>query len=199
MMKRNRLAGGLSAVVLVLCMGRPLAHAQETEICNDMIDNNGDGLIDCQDAACRATIGCSDFNNDPGRITLRQRPYLDVLRVHGHFSSATPLDPIADGVGILLANANGDVFRVNLQPGDMVVRGKGIWSFHSSAAAGAGGVASLQIVKQHNLYLVYLLAYGDLTAATVPAMYFEIVAGGEVGWREADWTRTSNGWLTGLR
>jgi len=198
-MKRIHLTVGLTALALVLCMGRPLAYAQETEICNDMIDNNGDGLIDCQDAACRATVGCSDFNNDPGRITLRQRPYLDVLRVHGHFTSATPLDPIANGVGILLANANGDVFRANLQPGDMIARGKGIWSFRSSAASAGGGVASLQIVKQRKLYLVYLVAYGDLTAATVPSMYFEIVAGGEVGWRDANWTRTSNGWLTGLR
>ncbi|MFK7809929.1 MAG: hypothetical protein AB8F74_19145 [Saprospiraceae bacterium] len=43
----------------------PLTGACLTEICNDGIDNDGDGLIDCFDCEdCYAAAGCGDNDND---------------------------------------------------------------------------------------------------------------------------------------
>lgn len=34
------------------------------EVCNDSIDNDGDGLIDCQDSDCIASANCQEICND---------------------------------------------------------------------------------------------------------------------------------------
>ncbi|MFT6868072.1 MAG: hypothetical protein ACJA08_002922, partial [Cyclobacteriaceae bacterium] len=38
-----------------------LATAFGQEICNDGVDNNNDGYIDCYDELCANTADCSDF------------------------------------------------------------------------------------------------------------------------------------------
>lgn len=52
---------GITAVVAILAIGisAPLAAADWLEVCNDGLDNDGDGLIDCRDETCARLPGCS--------------------------------------------------------------------------------------------------------------------------------------------
>jgi cysteine-rich repeat protein len=167
------------------------------EICSDLFDNDGDGLIDCEDPDCPV---CPQIFKDPAVISLRPTRPSDKLKVQGGFIPLTPIDPLQEEVGILLDNASGIIYRALLEPGDMVGVGKHtriIKFIDKTARDGTGlrgGLYKVQFFTRAGRVHVKVLAYGDLGAATLPTMALQVKIGDDVFYTRGDWKRTSHGW-----
>jgi cysteine-rich repeat protein len=165
------------------------------EICDDLLDNDGDDLIDCFDPDCTV---CPPIKRDPGYIRFLPGP--DSLSIHGRIEPTTPIDPATEQVGILLTNENGAIYRGVLVPGDMVSGGGQIQNFKfvdRDAKLGLGirqGLGKVMIYKRSNAYSVYITAYGDLSAATLPDMTIQLVVGNDVFQNTGTWKPKSYGW-----
>jgi cysteine-rich repeat protein len=174
------------------------ADCMKEEICTDLIDNDGDDLVDCFDPDCAA---CPPIQRDPAHIRLAG-PGLDEFTLHGRIVPLTPIDPSTETVAVLVSNENGVIYRGELQPGDMGGRGgKAVpWRFTDRKAAKQGnglrdGIARLSIAKtQGGPYVVNILAYGDFSAATLPDMTVQFVVGDDAFQNTGTWKQVSYGW-----
>jgi TQXA domain-containing protein len=176
------------------------ATCRGEEICNNLLDDDHDGLIDCDDTSCPA---CPLFERDPAAIVFRKLAAHDKFKVHGRVVVDGPVDFLTQPFGILLTNANGVIYRGELQPGDLkIAGGGGGGSFVDKAAAtGAGsrdGLAKVRIVDKGAYLNVTLLAFGDLRAATLPTMGVQVLIGGRVAYYKSEWRQTGSGWVLKL-
>jgi TQXA domain-containing protein len=162
------------------------------EICRDLIDNDGNGLIDCEDPAC----ACERIKKDPAAIVLNQgKP--DVFRLHGLLIPLTAMDPSADGLRIIVTNANGVVFNSGLQPGDLKrVRNRFAFTDRTATTAQGrySGIQKVRLTKQRGRYRLTLRAFGTLDSATLPVMTVQIVVGDDAFFNKGEWRRTRRGW-----
>ncbi len=72
---------------LPLCVGDPRCHVLGTEICNNGVDDNDDGLIDCKDPQCASFPGClphmcDDANPDCTDPACEMNPKCKDLKCH---------------------------------------------------------------------------------------------------------------------
>src|SRR5205085_631968 len=81
------------------------ANCHPLEICLDLIDNDGDGQVDCLDPDC----DCLPIGRDPGAIRFGHPGAGDLFAVHGSLKPGSALDPTTDAISFLLTNANGEV------------------------------------------------------------------------------------------
>jgi hypothetical protein len=188
------------------------------EICNNMVDDDGDMMVDCADSAdcppgmqtcganCMFVAGCQPILQDPATITFDGGDDgLDELRIHGRFAFTTPFDPEAEGFGFVVSNADGVVYRGKLAPGTVVSKSASgrRYLFRDRAASATGGFANIGVRKRKirgTSYLVFRVrTYGDLSAATLARMTTQVTIGNEVGSLTADWTQTPSGWRLALR
>jgi cysteine-rich repeat protein len=168
------------------------------EICTDLIDNDGDGLIDCFDPDCAP---CPPIMRDPAHIRFRDG--LDQFQFHGRVDPETPIDPSTETVAVLITNENGVIYKGILQPGDL--SGKGAravpWRFTDRKAAKAGeslrdGIARVSINEtMAGYYVVNVMAWGDLSSATLADMTLQLVIGDDVFQNTGTWKQKSYGWL----
>ena len=160
------------------------------EICTDLLENDGDGLIDCDDPDCN----CQVFARDPTTIAFRTRPSLDRLRGHGRMVLANPNAMFTSPVGFLVTNVNGEVYRV-VVPGSALqpFTGKGA-KLSNPAARTSGGLAKVRIMPRRGYYQVRFVAFGDLTRATLPLMSIQVSLAGENAFYRAEWRRRPYGW-----
>lgn len=49
---------------LLACSDDSNNQESQVEICNDSIDNDGDGFIDCEDSNCSTSTSCEEICND---------------------------------------------------------------------------------------------------------------------------------------
>lgn len=188
------------------------------EICNNLIDDDADMLIDCDDpdctpltlptcdAACQEVPPCQPIEDDPAIIRFSsnaEKP--DYFKIHGRFRLGSgEMYPDVENFGILLTNANGVVYRGELEPGLLVKKsgGKGRFKFRDRfAKKGLGTSDGLSRVGIRPRafsgvdYIVFSLrAYGDLSAATLADMTTQVVVGNDVGSLSATWKQRPNGW-----
>jgi cysteine-rich repeat protein len=176
------------------------AECRVEERCTNLHDDDGDGLIDCEDPDCPT---CEPIRRDPATITFKhtlERATPDMLRMHGSIVPKTPIDPIAEGLGMVLSNANGVVYRAFLLPGDL--SGKStthMWFIDRTAGRGRGvrdGIYRISIARRGERCFFSLLAYGDLRAATLPTMTVQVMVGDDVFFYKSEWKRTAKGWKT---
>jgi len=90
-----RAAAGLAAAGAFIfvftaskCQNETIFPPYVAEICNDNIDNNGDGKIDCADPTCDGSAACTvsiSIDVLPGIITT------DSLKLSGHQTNATSI------------------------------------------------------------------------------------------------------------
>src|SRR5579863_3225539 len=63
------LCGDPSNCMLPACVGDPRCHVPGTEICNNCVDDNDNGLIDCADPQCVNFPGCQPGHTcDPNHV-----------------------------------------------------------------------------------------------------------------------------------
>ena len=168
-------------------------------MCNDMVDNDCDGLIDCADPDCNGVPPCPVARKDPTLITFGRSGGLDSIRGHATLDTA-PVDVASMPVGVLLSNPAGEVYRAVLPPGSFTVSPKGtIFRYSNRDARTTGGIYGMKIKQRDGGYAFSFAAYGDLSAATDPLMRLQIYIGNDPGARPfittaAPWTQTPSGW-----
>ncbi|TFH24133.1 MAG: hypothetical protein E4H03_04410 [Myxococcales bacterium] len=99
------------------------------EICDNLIDDDRDGVFDCADEDCAPTgcdstcmfTRCGCIANDPAIIKVPTAGKTGFWRVHGRIAIdlAFAPDPSVDGMSILLTNANGLIYKAVIGPGEM--------------------------------------------------------------------------------
>jgi hypothetical protein len=198
----------------------PPATAGTFEDCNNLVDDDGDGKIDCRDRDCapdaRDTLCdegctldqlCEKFIKDPGLITYGWRTGThDRLVLHGRFLLKKPsLLPMQNGFTFEMSNEDGVFYRIFLDETQFKVnrRGTGFLFLDKSSrdlgeSSPSRGVYKVSL-KQRNYsgvpYVSFrLVTYGDLGGATHVEMTTQLSAGGATGGLTAEWSARYGAW-----
>jgi cysteine-rich repeat protein len=166
----------------------------KVEICGNMIDDDGDGLIDCLDGDCPP---CLPIEKDPGLIKFGpEGAGHDVLMVHGALSPAAPLDVANEAVGILLTSSSGVIYQVELPAGALQESSSMLFKYRNrDALLARSGVWKIDVHRRRRGgYTFRIKAYGDLSAATDAFMTVQWHVGGEVFVNSSAWEKTTRGW-----
>jgi hypothetical protein len=168
------------------------------EICNNMIDDDCDGLVDCADPDCDNVPPCPVARKDPTLIKFARPGSLDLIKGHATLDT-TPLDVRATSVGVLLSNPSGVIYQAALPGSALTPDGSGkTFRYRNSGARTAGGIYSLKVKLRHNdSYSFSFASYANLSAATDPRMRLQFYIGGTPKpfiTTNAPWTSTGNGW-----
>jgi cysteine-rich repeat protein len=166
------------------------------EICGDLTDNDGDGLVDCDDPDCPT---CLPIFQDPAKIQFKEKSP-DVFDVHGRVVPQASADPRTRGLGIVVTNADGVVYRAFLSPGDLAGSTPSfLWFADRTARHGRGlraGIYRMTLRTRRGHYFFRLRSYGDLSRATLPVMTVQFLLGDETFSSKSEWKRTRTGWKT---
>jgi len=172
------------------------------EICTNTIDDDGDGAVDCDDTTC----GCLPILRDPAVIRFaakrpkssKARQHPDFFRVHGRLEPTTAHDAVAEGFTVVVTNPNGIIYKARLFPGDMERRWSAVRFTDKAARHGNGTRDGLSRVKMtrstKGAIIVTVEAYGDFSAATLPAMTIQIGIGDDMFLTKGAWTQRRYGW-----
>ncbi len=193
-----------------------------SEICDNGIDDDQNGLVDCQDEVRCPTLGlvclpsCQELNRpcmpilrDPAVIRFYE-DRLDHFRVHGRVvvdPDGLNMDELA--FGISLYNELGPIYQGSLLPGDLQPRGRATGKRHRFRDADArdssgirGGIEKVSTRRRRIGGVWYLTfrvrVWADLSAATVPLMTTQFYNVGGSAFLTAEWRRTPVGWKLGL-
>jgi cysteine-rich repeat protein len=172
------------------------SSCRSTEICNDLLDNDGDGLVDCEDPDCGP---CPPIQRDPAAIVLRPGR-TDLLKIQGGITPSAPLDPASVPTGLLMTNANGVIYRVVLPAGALQPIGHGHFRYTNKLAprSPTGGLYKIDMFLRDGIWHLKIAAYADLSAATLPTMAAQFLAGEQVYLNKSEWRRRANGWHLAL-
>lgn len=185
--------------------GCPATCVPVPEVCNNMLDDDCDGLIDCDDTA-DCPPPCPSIKKDPSTIKFGPPGAgLDAFKSHGRVEPTESVDVTANVVGWVVSNARGAVYRGVLQPSDWTVNTRGtVFRYvDKEARLGAGrgkrdGIAKakLRITRGGTSYGYKVLAYGDLSAATDPDMTIQFYLGNpsKTYSHSEPWKHTKAGW-----
>ncbi len=180
------------------------------EICNNFIDDDGDGLIDCDDTAdcpeggttcgadCLEVVACQRPTSDPASIRFYDDSVsLDRFRMHAQFIPETLVDPAVEGFSIQIINAGGVVFSGQVLGTDLAIKRQGKrFRFHGRTPdrRHTAGIYYLLVKKKAEKYAFRLRAYADLSAVDGPRMTTHVVIGNDGASVTADWTAVRHGW-----
>ena len=161
------------------------------EICDNQVDDNGNGLIDCEDPECPV---CPPITKDPAILSFRPNG-LDTLKIQGGMTipNGGTINPLQARLGFLFDNPNTVLLRQLLPPGSLAGGGNS-FKYRNTAAKTNGGIYILQLKLKQGIYHVLVRAYGHLQAATVPTMGVQIIFGDTVFATKATWMKTTHGW-----
>jgi hypothetical protein len=192
-----------------------------SEVCNNMVDDDGDGLLDCVDPDCETNgaqtcgdtcefvNGCKCVEDDPAIIKFGKSGKLDFLKIHGRVMVAlADVDPLVTGFGFHLGNANGTIYQADLPGSELIPRSFDRWKYkNKSAKAGADANTSwkglFQVGLRHRIidgvpFLTFKIkAYGpdfDLTA-TLAEMTTQVYGFDDAAFLTATWRQKKSGWL----
>jgi cysteine-rich repeat protein len=169
------------------------AECHLIELCHNQVDDDHDGLIDCEDPRC----ACLPIEKDPGVIRFGPAGAgEDYFTVHGSFNPASTMDPSTESVGVLLTNATGILFSADLAGGAVHQVGRQKFRFRDNAAKLAhSGLWSLEIRwRPGRGYVFRAKAYDDLAAATEALMTVQFHVGDDAFMNSSEWQQTSRGW-----
>ncbi len=184
------------------------------EDCNNFLDDDGDGDIDCADLDCAdpgnpnvgidtcgndcaVDLACQKILRDPAKLIFGRNGRLDRFKIHGRILQQASIDLSTAGLTIMLSNANGVILQEQLSPGQMVSRGSW-YRFRDRDARFNGGFFIAKVKPRTIKGIDYLhfsvMMFGDHAAATLPTMTTQIAIGGHTATLTRDWTATSRGW-----
>ena len=152
-----------------------------------------------READAGASIRVFDTGSSPARH--------DYIKFHGRIIPTTPIDPGAEIISVRLTNASGLIYSVDL-PAGLIVGNRPFdskkWKFKDTTAKVLGpgsahhGVFRMRFKRRQEetgiAYPFFFTAYGDLSAATVPTMTFQIQIGNDVGAVTRTWTGEPGRW-----
>lgn len=187
------------------------------EICNNFIDDDSDGLIDCDDvldcpvgqetcgAFCETIMACMPPRNDPAKIRFgRNEGDPDHFRIHAQFAPGTEVDPPFDGFSIQITNEFGVVYSGSLTAGDLQVTKNGKnWKFRDRTVKRGrnpglrDGLYVVKLRRKPNYVAFRARAFSDFSAATVPLMTTHVVIGNDGTAVTAEWREINRGWKLG--
>ena len=178
------------------------ANCHAPEICTDLVDNDGDGLIDCLDDDC----DCLPIGRDPGTIRFGPAGTNDLLAVHGSIDPPSQINPTTEVISFLLTNTSGEIFHLKIPAGKVKQIGRFRFRFYDrSAQQERLGLAQfdLRYFPKHDNYTFMLKVYGDLSRAKKADMAFQdmaiqVVIGNDPFLNQATWAKTLKGWLLRL-
>jgi hypothetical protein len=199
------------------------------EICNNDTDDDGDLLVDCADPDCNQfpieTCGedcmlvppCVPLQRDPAVISFgtptdgleRDADDTSTPRAAGHgkysfharIMPTTPIDPIAEGFLLTLSNANGEIYRAQLEPSDFTwTRSSYVYKAEDPGKVMAeGGILRIGLRKRFYAgepgFGIRFKAYGDFSRATLPHMTTQVYFGDDVGFVSATWSGEAGRWV----
>jgi hypothetical protein len=177
--------------------------------CTDGLDNDCDGLIDCQDPGCvDQAPECAPLRQDPARIVFREG-LPDRFTAHGIIDAqGIPMDPTSEEVFVLLADdAGGVIYAGSLISGDFTptdTAGRRLKFSDRPAMQGAGkrfGLSrfSLRYSPKTDSWKFAFAAYGDLSGATSPNMKLQVQVGSRGFLSHAPWRQTATGWVSNFQ
>ena len=182
----------------------PTGPENTSATCSDMIDNDCNGLTDCQDPSCTAISPCPPARKDPTVIKFGPGGAPDVMRGHAKLDMA-PVDITTMSVGILLSNTRGPIYSGSLTAGALTPSASGtVFRYSNPDARTSGGIYALKIKRNRTPnYTFSFTTYADLSAATDPLMRLQFYIGedpnaardGRIFITNDDpWRRLPNGW-----
>ena len=81
----------------------------QTEICDNGLDDDGDGLIDCYDPDCQGVAACEDFFfNPPVPECGFEPPELEEVELNLLFKTDETRYPVDQRAGVFIGDMNGD-------------------------------------------------------------------------------------------
>jgi len=197
----------------------PPAMAGSYEDCDNLVDDDGDGAIDCRDTDCKPNARepicdencelddtCEVFIRDPARIVFNPKGGPDEIYLHGRIPMRGEFRRVSRGVVFALSNQFGPIYRATLGPDDMrgAVGGRH-FRFrdrdaellgNASARTGLSWVRFRTRKFGGESFIVFTIrAYADLSAANHFMMTTQLSAGPEVGYLTTEWTATPRGWV----
>lgn len=197
----------------------PPARAGTFEDCNNGVDDDGDGDIDCTDVDCEAGSPrgivcdencnldrlCAPVSKDPALIRFHRRSGPDSFWMHGRFPIDGTPDPLAEGIQIEISNGVQPIYVATLGAGDLTAvkgkrfrfRDKDARHLGSSSARNGLGMVSLLLksIRGEPYISFRVRAYGDFSSATHRVMSSQITIGGEVGSLTEEWTAKPRRWI----
>jgi hypothetical protein len=198
----------------------PPVMAGTYEDCNNDLDDDMDGKIDCRDPDCKpgardplcdedCTMDqvCLKFIRDPARVLFSRDGSPDEIYIHGRIPmEGDRLRASVHAITFELSNPNGPIYRAILDPGDMRggVAGKR-FRYTDRDARVLGQLSArnglervwVRTRKFEGIrYLVFTVrAWGDFSKARHRLMTTELSVGPEVGFLTQEWNATPRGWV----
>ncbi len=174
-------------------------NCHATEICTDLIDNDGDQQIDCTDDDC----DCLPIGRDPGAIRFGPPTGHDLFAVHGALDPESGLDPTTDTISFLLTKNDGTVkiFQLVIPAGEVKRIGRNLFRYKNNLAKRQrSGLArfDLRYCPKRDNFTFVVKAYGDLSGATEANMAVQLVIGEDKFLNESAWAKLPKGWKLSL-
>jgi hypothetical protein len=198
----------------------PPLMAGTFEDCDDTIDNDSDGRIDCRDPdcapaarepvcdeACTMDQVCVRFIRDPATVTFSRNGGPDELYIHGRIPmSGDKLRSVVHALTFQLSNPYEPIYRVSLEEGDMRGGKAGRkFRFTDRDARDLGQASARNGLERAWVrtrkfggvrFLVFTIrAYGDFSRARHRLMTTELSVGPERGYLTQEWKATPRGWV----
>lgn len=133
------------------------------------------------------------------KIQFAKDPRLDKLTLHGRIIPLSSIDPAFEAFTLELTNANGTVFSATLNPGDLKEAAGGRRAIYRNPSARlTGGLFRVQIAQRNDPaggYRVDIVAYGDMSSATLPEMTVFLLVGDDAFFTSDPWIERRNGWV----
>ena len=168
------------------------------EDCSNLFDDDGDLLIDADDPDCQGEAPTCSFtcklvptsqplHEGKALLTFGRKGKLDMFKARARVYPTTPVDPFTETIGLVVSNADGNVWRGELQPGDVLRAGpekiKGGFK-DRVARKGLGtrsGIAKFGIMQKIKrgkvMYQFTVKVSGDFSLADDPTMLFQFFIG----------------------
>ena len=189
-----------------VCTHGPVTGLPAETSCNDMQDNDCNGLIDCADPNCVNITPCRPARKDPTSITFGHGGVgRDRFKTQAKLTM-TPTDLTQLEIDVGLSNSTGAIYKGALIAHDLVsYRGGALYRFSDPGARfGRGkrfGISRVKIKKlgDDSGYTVKFEVYANLQAAAAPdadaKMRVQFYIGDDTFiTAEAPWSRTASGW-----
>lgn len=221
---------GLAAGAEAQSCGNGIVEAGEecdppgAEVCINFADDDGDGLVDCQDPdclaagdavlcgpGCRAVPACQPLLDDPAKIKFRLPGRLDMLKLYARAAPTRELDVFNNPVGFMLGNNHGIVYSSPWVWGNEMKYNPDLTKFVYRAPGDGTPKVRLLKIKEFfnsitglNEYFFKIKLEADLQLANpigsvygeadLCQMFSQFVVGDAPFYINACWARRSHGW-----